>query len=337
MVEYGVDNGFDAWRRLYNHDLPLAEDLQQILIQELYALQPVTENNIDTLLNQVERVIELYTRAGKADDAISDKWIKVAVLRNLPKQVTKDHALQLKDAQYVDDVRNIVNIYLHDHQMGMPRGQSGPMLCATTNDQEDTEGNTSERGQDNSSANTNKVQSNGNGTEKDENTNWHGSNDLNATTKGSGKNKKRGKGYGGFWHCGEWGHPRRECLHLNDFAKGKGTVAALKGGKYGGGKGKGKFGKGRGKGNGKGKWGKGCSYNCNNNYRAPGKGVGKGLNQLDEDWYNAWGSDYNDYDNYGDDYSNDYSNWGGHFVLILYVLFNWFSIHFKFCSCPTEM
>ena len=108
MVEYGVDNGFDAWRRLYNHYLPLAEDLQQILIQELYALQPVTGNNIDTLFNQVERITELYTRAGKADDAISDKWIKVAVLRNLPKQITKDLALQLKYVQNVNDVKNIV-------------------------------------------------------------------------------------------------------------------------------------------------------------------------------------------------------------------------------------
>lgn len=35
MVEYGVENGFDAWRRLYHHYMPLADDLQQWLIQEL--------------------------------------------------------------------------------------------------------------------------------------------------------------------------------------------------------------------------------------------------------------------------------------------------------------
>ena len=85
MMEYVVDNGFDAWRRLYNHYLPLAEDVQQILIQELYALQPVTENNVDTLFNQVERFIELYTRAGKTDDAISDKWIKGCRISKLTK------------------------------------------------------------------------------------------------------------------------------------------------------------------------------------------------------------------------------------------------------------
>ena len=26
MIKYGVYNGFDAWRRLYNHYVPLAED-----------------------------------------------------------------------------------------------------------------------------------------------------------------------------------------------------------------------------------------------------------------------------------------------------------------------
>ena len=40
MAEYGAENGFDAWRRRCHHYLPLSADLQQILIQELYALAP---------------------------------------------------------------------------------------------------------------------------------------------------------------------------------------------------------------------------------------------------------------------------------------------------------
>ena len=115
MVEYGVENGFDAWRRLYHHYLPLAGDLQQILIQELYTLSPVSENNIDNLFKQVERITELYTTAGRPDDAISERWIKATVFRNLPKQVTKDLALHLRETKTVNEVRNIVNIYMHDH------------------------------------------------------------------------------------------------------------------------------------------------------------------------------------------------------------------------------
>ena len=101
------------------------------------------------------------------------------------------------------------------------------------------------------------------------------------------------------------GHPRRECLHLNNPPKGTGAVGAMKGGKQGGAKGKGKYNKGR-KGMGTGKWGKGFIYKC----RSPGKGAGKGFNQLDEDWYNAWGSDHSgNYDCYDDDYGN--YNYGG--------------------------
>ena len=48
----------------------------------------------------------------------------------------------------------------------------------------------------------------------------------------------------------------------------------------------GKGGKGYGY-KGKGKGGKGNYYN----YRSSGKGVGKGLNNMSDDWYNAWGAE----------------------------------------------
>ena len=113
MVDYGVENGFDAWRKFYHHHMPLAEALQQLRIQELYAIRPVTENTIDSLLNKVERITELYTRHGAADDQISDKWIKAAVVRNLPKHIIKDLAIQFKDAKTTGEVRHIVNIYTY--------------------------------------------------------------------------------------------------------------------------------------------------------------------------------------------------------------------------------
>ena len=58
--------------------------------------------------------------------------------------------------------------------------------------------------------------------------------DFNAATTGAGKGKKGGNGYGECWHCGEWGHPRRECSHFNGPSKGKGSLGALKGDKRGG-------------------------------------------------------------------------------------------------------
>ena len=148
MVEYGIENGLDAWRKLYHHYMPLADDLQQLLIQELYALSPVTESTIDTLFNNVERITELYTRHGAAEDQISDKWIKAAVMRNLPKQIPKDLAIQLKDAKTTGEVRHIVNIYMHDYQTGMPRGQAGPMLCITSQEEQHNNKDEDEKTQD---------------------------------------------------------------------------------------------------------------------------------------------------------------------------------------------
>lgn len=58
MVEYGVDNDFDAWRRIYHHHVPLAEDLREIFMHEFYSFKPVTEYEIDSLFNEVERIIE---------------------------------------------------------------------------------------------------------------------------------------------------------------------------------------------------------------------------------------------------------------------------------------
>ena len=140
---------------------------------------------------------------------------------------------------------------------------------------------------------------------QDHNMNW----DLHATTKGgkgNGEGNGKGKGYGECWHCGEWGHPRRECPQLQGKDASKGSFSALKGHKGGGGKGKHKTGKG-GKGYGykrEGNWNKGGGYH---NYRPPGKGVGKGLNYMSEGWCSAWGPEVaNNY--YSDDWYGEYGD-----------------------------
>ena len=44
--------------------ISLYQDLQQILIQELYDLKLVGENEIDKIFNDIQRISELYVRAG---------------------------------------------------------------------------------------------------------------------------------------------------------------------------------------------------------------------------------------------------------------------------------
>ena len=46
-VRHSVNNGFDAWRKLYNRYEPLAQDLQNIFICEFMSIKPVAENDIE--------------------------------------------------------------------------------------------------------------------------------------------------------------------------------------------------------------------------------------------------------------------------------------------------
>ena len=98
------------------------------------------------------------------------------------------------------------------------------------------------------------------------------------------------------------GHPRRECRQLLAQQNSKGAIVELKGGKGGAWKGNGKKGKG---GEGYGYKGKGQNNKGNyyNGYRSPGKGVGKGFNNMSDDWYNAWGPE-GSYDYYICDWSD---------------------------------
>ena len=222
-----------------------------------------------------------------------EEWIMAAILRNLPKHLTKELGMELKKVASIDDIHNIVNIYMYDHQIGMPRNMPGPMLCMA--EKEPNGSKTEEQDANNKESGDKRHES-----PKTENTsqdNW----DSHAAPKG-GKGSKgigKGKGYGECWHCGGWGHPRRECAKC---LESKGSLGALKGGKIGKGKGK------KGKGN-KGYWAKGQGqgnkggYNGGyyNSYRSPGKGIGKGFNYMDDDWFDAWG-----FENYYDYYSGDW-------------------------------
>ena len=127
MIEYGVNNGLDAWRKLYHRYVPLADDLRNILIQELMSLKHVSETEIDTLFNEIERIIDLYSKTGPADD-LSDKWIRAAIMRNIPEKRATTISMELKRATTTDEMQSVINVYMHDSRTGIPRGTPGPMI-----------------------------------------------------------------------------------------------------------------------------------------------------------------------------------------------------------------
>ena len=270
--------------------MPLANDLQNILIRQRMSIKQVAENDMDFLFEEIERIRELYIKVGSNDDPISEKWFRAAVLQNLPAKVVQDIAIEVTKAESIEE--------MFDHRTWLPKGQSNTMLYLT-------EGGTEDNSQGTPSKNANNkpeeaIKGNNAKTESADNEN----NELYANTKGQ---KGRGKGKV-CWQCGGAGHFQRECPKGPVQSKDTYTIAALKGKSgYKGGYGKGKQGK-YGKSNSKG----GCG-NKNNWYRAPGKAIGKGgINyhgySQEDDYYNAWGYEEDNWD-YGvedESYNNYY-------------------------------
>ena len=184
QVKYGVCNGLDIWRKVYNRYVPLGDDLQNILIRELISIEPVGELEVDTLPSEIDRIIEIYTEAGPAGD-LSDKWIRAAIMRNLPEKLTTTLAMDLKRATRIEQMQSIINVYLHDNKIGLPRGMPGTMVCLTIEEETDkTERTKEETFQTNTTSEPNP----------------NGDSSFNAATKGKQKGDGgTGKGHGQCW------------------------------------------------------------------------------------------------------------------------------------------
>ena len=196
------------------------------------ALKPVSEADVDTLFAEIERIIQQYMRVGEAEP-MQDRWVKAAVMQNLPSQLVTNLSIPFKAATTVEDMHTIINVYLHDHKTGLHKGQQGPMLCLAELNQERTYA---------AVAATNITNKDGKEKDSDKTEPHKADGDLDAI-KGNKKDKGKGKGYGQCWHCGEMGHPRRECPEWLKLQGG--NVAVLKGAYWNGYKGKGKKGKGK--------------------------------------------------------------------------------------------
>ena len=139
MVEHGCDNGLDAWRRLYNRYIPAAEDVQNLPMEELMMLKQIAEQEIDNLFIEIERLTEWYIKADGQGEAMNAKWVRAALIKNLPKSITRHLAIPLRQAQTIDAVYNLMKIYLHDHNTGLPEGQGPAKLYLTEQDTREEE------------------------------------------------------------------------------------------------------------------------------------------------------------------------------------------------------
>ena len=135
------------------------------------------------------RIRDLDTKTGAATEDISERWIRAAVMRNLPDSVLKIHAVELKKAESVEEMHSIINTYQFDHKTGLPRGQQGPGLYYTAADNKEEDKTTKETSHITSE--TNNVNA-ANGTQTGATENGDGG-DVCAVPK-RGKKGKEGKG-----------------------------------------------------------------------------------------------------------------------------------------------
>ena len=174
--------------------------------------------------------------------------------------------MELGKATSADDMQTVINVFMHDHRTGLPRGTPGPMICLAEQIADQTE--TEQRPETKQPV-------------PEEPPSIQNTEIINAAIKGSKQGGKgQNKGYGQCWECGEYGHPRRGCkVFLERMCKGqhntKQDLAALKGA--------GKFGKGGEWGKGKGRGTKGHGYygaKGSKGYGCPGKAIGKRFKPL---------------------------------------------------------
>ena len=138
---------------------------------------------------------------------MNSKWAGAVLVKSLKTNtITQQLAVQVRQAQIIYSIYNLLMIYLHDHNTGLARGQILARFYLT----EDARG-------DKEAADQTRPDDKREGIKQDQPqeswTNAH-ENDNGDLSAVKGRVIGKRKGYGACWHCGERGRPRRECHQL---------------------------------------------------------------------------------------------------------------------------
>ena len=139
-------------------------------------------------------------------------------MQNLPDRLITNLAIQLKNADFVEEMQSIIIVYFHDHRIGFPRGQGGPLICLAAEEPQ-TYAAVAAAQPPEQATTANKTLADNDPKQED--------GELDAV-KGGKQSDGKGKGYGQCWHCGQMGHPRRECPEWLGAAKWHGERGGIK-------------------------------------------------------------------------------------------------------------
>ena len=91
------------------------------------SIKPVTENDVDSLFDEIERLRELCLKAVSSDESMSEQWTEAASLQKaIHGQVVRALAIELNKATSVEDVHSTITTYMFDDRTGLLRGKTCP-------------------------------------------------------------------------------------------------------------------------------------------------------------------------------------------------------------------
>lgn len=114
MVEHGCDNGLGAWRRLYHRYFPGADDSQHLPLDELMSLKQLNDNEVDLLFMGIERPMGWYIKVCAEGESMNNKWVRAALIKSSPKDITQHLGIPLRKAGAVDAVYNFHRPFFQD-------------------------------------------------------------------------------------------------------------------------------------------------------------------------------------------------------------------------------
>ena len=156
-------------------------------------------------------------KAVSIGESMNNIWVRATLVKNLPKTITQHLAVQPSHIEIIDASYNLVVMHLHDHSAGLPRDRALARLHLAEGADKQKDDQERPKTEVNKQETQDKDPWN-NGTRGDQRC-------LNAMS--TCDEKGTGKCYGACWHCGGWGHHRRECIEL--MGTRLGTVNELNG------------------------------------------------------------------------------------------------------------
>ena len=127
VIQHGVHNGIDAWRKPYRDQLPLAEDKRNLIMTEFMRLkEPASAAGLRHLTIEIERLTDSWERLS---DRPFDEEAKVGKLRELiPASTWCFIAQSARNAKTYRELVALIMNQLTDPKTGMLQGERQPHI-----------------------------------------------------------------------------------------------------------------------------------------------------------------------------------------------------------------